>query len=417
MPRLLIFGNLLFLLLLLACSGKQSNREARGSNRSDARMVVGVSSDLDTFNPLYTRSALGQEITHLILLGLADLNEEGEFEPELAESWEHSEDFLSLTYHLRREARWSDGHPVTAYDVEFTYQMIMDPAAGSPRQGYTEYIQKVEAVDSFTVVFHFSEAYPYQIFDTAGEIIPRHLLENVKAAEMSTHPIGRQPLSNGPFLLKRWEPNQYIELVPNPHYFAQKPLLDNVVLKIVPDGTNLYTQLQTGEVDMLLDVPLEKVSKLQSSREIRLYNVQGRVYNFIGYNQRNALFTDFRVRRALTMAVDCDKIIEALLFGYGRRCVSPFPPALAWAYNKNIQSLPFDPEASRRLLAEAGWTDSDGDGWLDKQGRLFKFDFFTNADNQIRADMAVIIQQQWKKIGVKADIQLLEWTALMDRLQ
>jgi peptide/nickel transport system substrate-binding protein len=378
------------------------------------QIVIGVSGDVDSFNPLYTRSALGLEVVHLTLIGLADLNRFGEFEPELTESWQSSADYLKLTYFLRKDAVWSDGVPITAYDVQFTFDLLRDPEVGSPRIGYTEFIKQVIVEDSFTVTFEFSEAYPAQMFDTAGEILPRHILKDVPHSEIPTHEFGRKPTASGPFIINKWESNQYVELVANEKFYAGRPYLDKVIFKIIPDVTNRITQLKTGEVDMLLDVAPEKVQQLEKDPDIEVVDVPGRVYYYVGYNSENPLFTRPVVRRALTMAIDGKKIIDALLYGFGKECVSPFLPMLSWAYNGDIESITFDLQQSKKLLSAEGWNDTDGDGWLDKDGNIFEFTIKTNAGNQLRSDIAVILQDQFKKVGIKMSIELLEWTTLLE---
>jgi peptide/nickel transport system substrate-binding protein len=381
-------------------------------------LVVGVSGDVDTFNPLFGEAVLSQEVTHLLLLGLADLNENSEFVPELATSWESSDDHLKLTYHLRRDAVWSDGVPITVEDVKFTFDLLMDTTVASPRQGVTEYIKRVEVGDDHTVIFEFSEAYPAQMFDTAGEILPKHILESVDRKSIRHHEFGRNPISSGPFVLKKWVTQQYIELAPNEKYHGRRPYLDRVIFKVVPDKTNLLMQLQTGEVDMVIGVQPEEVGRLQSANaNLNIYPVSGRVYNYVGYNEAKSLFSSVNLRQALTMAIDRQKIIDALLYGYGTPCKGPVPPMLGWAYNNNVKEFPYDPQQSTDLLANEGWQDRDGDGWLDKGGHAFEFTLKTNAGNQLRSDVAVVIQDQLRKIGVKVRIQTMEWSALFEELR
>jgi peptide/nickel transport system substrate-binding protein len=140
-PQKLFLIFILFL-LFLSCSSREDDSATlarkNGKPAYGGQLTIGVVGDLDTFNPLFSQSALGNEVIHLTLLGLADLNDKGEFVPELAESWEQSPDFLKLTYHLRKNARWSDGKPVSAYDVKFTFEALMDTMTGSPRSGYID---------------------------------------------------------------------------------------------------------------------------------------------------------------------------------------------------------------------------------------------------------------------------------------
>jgi peptide/nickel transport system substrate-binding protein len=169
---------------------------------------------------------------------------------------------------------------------------------------------------------------------------------------------------------------------------------------------------------MLLDVPPEEVGYIDGTEsQLAIYPIPGRVYNYIGYNQANPLFQSAQVRRALTMSIDRKKIIEALLYGFGRSCVSAFPPMVSWAYHDKIAELPFDPEAAADLLRKEGWNDTDGDGWLDKEGQTFTFTVKTNAGNAIRSDVAVIVQEQWKQVGIEVKIDLMEWTALLEDMR
>ncbi|MFQ5772328.1 MAG: ABC transporter substrate-binding protein, partial [bacterium] len=211
---------------------------------------------------------------------------------------------------------------------------------------------------------------------------------------------------------------QYIEVVPNEKYFGGRPYLDRVIFKIVPDHTNLLLQLQTGEVDMMIGVPPGEVSRVQKANSnIKMYPVSGRLYYYIGYNLANPLFASAQVRQALTMAIDRQGIIKALLYGYGKPCFGPLPPMISWVYNTEVNEIPFNPTAAKNLLNKQGWVDHDGDGWLDKDGQKFEFTLKTNAGNQLRSDVAVIVQDQLKKVGIKVLIQTIEWSTLVEALR
>lgn len=400
----------------LALSAKNTSVSARPNYGGS--LVIGITGNVDSFNPLFNESSAAQEITHLMLLGLADLNDKSEFVPELASSWKHSRDYLQLTYNLRKDAVWSDGVPITAEDVLFTFDLAMDSTVASPRQGITEFIKKVEGKDPHTVTFHFTKAYPDQIFDTAGEILPKHILENADRSALRSHKFGRNPISSGPFKFKKWVSQQYIELEPNEKYFGGRPYLDRVVFKIVPDQTNLLLQLRTGEVDMMIGVPPAEVTQLKSANpNVSIYPVSGRVYYYIGYNHQNPLFSDAKVRQALTMAINRQGIIDAFLYGFGKPCLGPLPPMLKWIAANPVEKFPYSADKSKQMLVEAGWLDSDGDGWLDKDGQKFEFSLKTNAGNQLRADVTVILQDQLRQVGIKVNIETVEWTTMMGELR
>ncbi|KAA3618877.1 MAG: hypothetical protein DWQ05_05780 [Calditrichaeota bacterium] len=404
--------------LLVAMPNENSVAPLLENAKKGNYIRIGVSGDVDTFNPLFIESKLGLQVADLLFLGLADLNDKSEWVPELATSWRHSADNLRITFYLRTDAVWADGTPITAADVLFTFELKRDKRVATPRMGETELIKEVIVENQHTVTFVFKEAYPEQMFDAASEVLPKHILENADRTALRGHNLGQQPLSSGSFKLKKWVNQQYIELVPNERYFGDRPLLDRVFFKIVPDETNLLMQLRTGQIDMLLDVPIKEIKNLKkSNRELAFHKISGRSYYYIGYNEANPLFSSAGVRRALTMALNRDKIIKALLDGYGTPCFGPIPPIIAWAYNENVDEIKYDVSAARSLLAQEGWHDRDGDGWLDKDGRQFAFSILTNTGNQIRSDLAVIVQGQFKKIGVKVEIRTAEWTAYLDQLR
>jgi peptide/nickel transport system substrate-binding protein len=419
---LVILTVLLFLVLLILFTTGNTHKKLAVQSPSDEKsggtLVVGISGDIDSFNPLFNESAMAREITHLALLGLADLNENMEFKPELATSWKHSEDRLHLTYHLRKDAKWSDGVLVSAEDVKFTYDLLQDTLVASPNQSVAEFIEEVIVKDSFTVVFKFTQAYPNQIFDTAGEILPKHILQDAERKTLRNHPFGREPVSNGPFILSKWISQQYIELVPNQAYFGNKPLLERVVFKVVSNNTNLLNQLKTNEIDMVIGVPPEEVSQIKDSNSnINIYPVSGRLYHYVGYNKKNPLFASAQIRQALTMGINRQEIIEALLYGFGRVCIGHLPPMLTWAYNNNVKPLPYSISRAKRVLSDEGWSDSDDDGLLDINGKKFEFDLKINTGNKLKTDVAVVIQNQLQQMGVKMNIKSMEWSAYLRDLR
>lgn len=411
-----VLGLCLVVVLVYACGERQQQgRESGGTKSQGGTLVVGISGDADSFHPLVSEELTSEEIRDLILLGLADINDKLDFEPELAESWEFSKDHLELTFHIAKNAVWADGRPITAEDIRFSYELYGDTVVASPRSDYLEFIRDVVAVDDKTVKFVFSKAYPDQVLESSLEIVPRHVLEQVDRQEMRTADFGRDPLCSGPFKLENWIPQQQIELVANETYFRGRPYLDKIIFKIVPDRTNLLIQLKTGEIDMMDDVPpLEAQSLMDKHSDIGVYPIRGRLYYFVAWNNANPLFQSKRVRQALTMAIDRQEIIDNLLYGFGKPCTGPIPPILEWAYNSRVKPFAFDPQKAKQMLAEEGWKDRDGDGWLDKDGTPFEFTVKTNMDNQVRVDALTMIQDDLKEIGVKVTPRLLEWTVYVN---
>lgn len=418
--RFIFFVLLGFMSLFLAGCGRKKEGEGNSSAEDDqygGTLVVGISGDIDGLNPVVATSVGASNVMGQIYMSLATMNENMEFEPDLAESWEFSRDHLELTYHLREDVVWADRAPVTARDVRLGYELYTDPLVASPRIGSFDFIEDMMVVDDYTVKFVFNKVYPDQVFDSAIEVFPYHVLGEADRAQIRTIDFNRDPLGCGPFKLKRWISQQLVELVPNELYCEGRPYLERVIFRIIPDQTSLLTQLETGEIDLMEQIPPRDVGRIKRGNpDVKIYTTSGRSYNYIGWNNRNPLFESPKVRKALTMAMDIDDIINSLLYGYGKRCYGPIPPILKWAFNDSIVPLPHDPEAAKRMLAEEGWADHDQDGWLDKDGRTFQFTLKTNLGNREREDAVVMIQSDLEQIGIKVIPKITEWTVFLDQV-
>jgi peptide/nickel transport system substrate-binding protein len=193
-----------------------------------------------------------------------------------------------------------------------------------------------------------------------------------------------------------------------------QPKLDRVVFQIIPDEMVLMTNLVTGAVDVVPSLSPLSFKQIEQNTSLQKLRYTGRNYAFIAWNNARPLFTK-RVRQALTHAINKQEIINTLLDGFAEPAVGPLLP-FVWAYDKNLRDVPFDPAAAQNLLQQEGWRDSNGDGILDKQGKKLELTLKTNADNQLRRDLAVMAQAQLKKIGVQAKIEALEWNLLLQQI-
>ena len=409
-------GLFLMLAALLAapfgCAKK--DRVERGGT-----LVVGEINDYEGLNPMSTTDSHARDVYQLLFLLLLDEHPDFlTFGPRLAESWEFSSDRLDLTFRLRKDVSWSDGVNVTADDVAATFAAQKDTATHWPSRPLKEHIDSVTVLDAHTVVYHFSKAYPYQIMDANdGPIMPKHVLDRMKHEEFGRLPIEELP-TDGPFKLGSWVKGQALTLVRNDRYYEKgKPYLEKIIFKIIPDQVTLLMQLKNGEIDCMEMVPPGEMDDVGKNHpELAIFNFPTRAYNYIGWNASRVPFASPRIRRALTMAIDRNLINENIYYGYARECTSPFPPII-WAYNPDIKPIPFDTAASRRLLAEEGFRDVNGDGWLERGGKRFEFELITNYGNQLRNDIQVMIQEMLRKVGVKVEPITLEWTVFLERVK
>ncbi len=384
-------------------------------------IVIGSTIDIDSFNPYLSTSLFTQDILDRVYLRLAVEHEDYRtFTPLLAKKWEWSKDSLQITFYLRDDVYWSDGVKTTAYDVEYSFKAATSPElAWLNAEDIVKNIEDVKALNETTLVVKYRYVYPYQVMDINDVwIVPRHIYGKVPFSEWRKNGFFDQnPVTNGPYKVARWERGQLIELVKNERYFDKNyPKIERVFVKIVPNESNLTLQFLNGEIDVLPSVSPSVASKYEDNKNFKFIKYPHLAYEYIGWNQRNPIFADKRVRQALSYGINVDEIINVILKGNAVRSTSPFP-SIFWAHNEKLKPYPYDIQRAKRLLFEAGWRDSDGDGILDKVigGKKvdFKFTLITNAENQTRREVAIAIQNDLLKLGVKMEIQLYEFNTFM----
>ncbi len=379
-------------------------------------LVVGAIGDADSLNDLTSGARGADNIIYLLFLQLTRPSPDFSHAPMLAKSWEFSEDHLELTFHLRDDVYWHDGEQTTAHDVQFTFEKQRNPNIGWSAIKWKQFITECQVVDDFTVKFVFEQVYPYQLMDaTVGYILPKHLLEDLADEEWKDCEFNRKPVGNGPFKFKEWKAQQHIEIVANEDFHLGRPPLDRVIFKVVPDQENLVLQLKSGDIDAMERVPPQLFDGLSKQGQLVSHIYSGRDYTYLAWNLRNPLFESKKVRQALTMAINREEIIDALLFQFGEVCNGPISPII-WAHNPDVPTFPYDPQRAKQLLAEEGWRDTDGDGWLDKDGKRFSFSLRTNKGNRLREDVTVMVQNMLKEVGIEVEPNILEWTILLQDL-
>ena len=334
------------------------------------------------------------------------------YEPALAESWEWSDDRRSITFTLREGARWSDGEPIDASDVVFTWKA--QTADGVPWQGIgsKRLVQEVAAVegDPRRVIFHFGEPYATQFRDAVeGPILPEHAFSSIPFAEWKETNWATVAVSSGPFVLDEYSRGERLIFSRNPHYFVEGlPRVDRVVVQIVSEASLRTAQLRAGEADLLLRLAPAELE--QFGDDIGIVSYLARDVEMIGWNFEHEAFSDPRVRRAMTLAIDRQVLVDNLLHGEG--VVSPsLVSSYQAAFNANIKPLPYDIHEARRLLQQAGYATDD-----QPSGRKLSFTLLTNTGNPLRMDTAVTLQSMLAQVGVEMRIETIESRSFGGRL-
>ncbi|GBE14004.1 oligopeptide-binding protein AppA precursor [bacterium BMS3Abin14] len=340
-----------------------------------------------------------------------------ELVPFLAQTLDASSDHLSYTFTLRDGLRWGDGMPLTADDVVFTFEIVRDPAVDAPHlRNYYRNLEKVQALDNRTVRFTFSKPYFKSLEMIGGmSIIPRHIFAK---GDFNTNPHGRSPIGSGPYKFVKWETGKEIVLSRNEDYWGKKPHLKKIVFKIITDETVALQVLKRGEMDLMGLTPVQWTRQTRRRKFTRKfdklqYYLPG--YSFIGWNMRRPYFSDKRVRRAMTMVLDRESILKNLRYGLGQIVTGNFFYE-SRDYDKDIKPWPHDPRKAAALMDEAGWTDSDGDGIRDKDGVPFRFEFTIVSGSQFAEQMATILKEELRKVGVDMLIRPLEWALFTEVL-
>jgi peptide/nickel transport system substrate-binding protein len=324
-----------------------------------------------------------------------------------------------LTFHLREDAVWSDGVPVTADDVRFTWQAQVNPGVAWASAFMKDHITDAEVVDPHTVRFHFTHAYAKQIQDVnEGVILPKHAWEKLPFDKWpgSSDWFLQNLVVDGPFKIGSWQPQQDVVLVRNERYWRKdRPYLDKVVIRNTPDAASQMTQLFSGDTDFVPQVQPGDMERIKADPRLDVIAYWFRLYVSAVWNSRNPLFADADVRRALTMGIDRQTIVDTVYpGGTGRVGVSPIVQSV-WAFDKTLKPFPYDPAGARRILESKGWKDTDGDGVLDKGGKPFSFVLLSNAGNQQRNDAAVMIQDQLKKVGIRVEPRVVEFNSMISQ--
>jgi peptide/nickel transport system substrate-binding protein len=317
-----------------------------------------------------------------------------------------SPDHLTYTYHLRPDALWHDGTPVTSADVEFTYRVMMHPEINvETRQGW-DIIDRVETPDPHTVVFHLSEIYANFVGDCFYDesVLPKHLLEGYVGPAFQGAPFQRSPVGSGPFVLEEWVAGSHIRLSANRDYYGEGPYLDEIVIVFVPDGNTLLVRLETGEIAGIDNAPNMLLSLMEEIEGVRIHRNPALFNEHLDLNFDNEILSDRSVRRAIAMSIDREELSQKIYDGVWLPAYGDEHPRSPYYSDYARTNLVFDPEGAEHLLSEAGWIDRDGDGIREKDGLRLELSISSTTGNLNRERTELLLQQQLGRIGIDLEI-------------
>jgi len=330
-----------------------------------------------------------------------------------------------IVFHLRPGIKFHDGHVLDANDVKFTHAAIMNPKNLSPRTADYEPVKTVEVIDPLTVRIVYKRLYSPAVGTWYMGLLPEHLL-NAEALRQEALDLGkdpakftmrhsafnRNPIGSGPFRFREWKSDQFIRLERFDEYWEGPANYTHYVYRIVPDLLTQEMEFYAGTLDNYPVQP-HQVQRLKADDRFQNFSGLSLGYTYIGYNMRRKPFDDRRVRLALGMAIDVNKIIRYLLYGQGERITGPFVKQTDF-YNRSIEPIAYDPEGALQLLQEAGWV-RNKQGWLEKEGQRLEFTLITNHGNDLRKAILAIVQDTWKQIGINVRTDLVEWSVFIQK--
>ena len=419
------YVGILCALLVCGCSTESS----RGGS-SGGTLAISTGGDPDVLIPNLLQTTTGAQIVDMVYDRLADIgdslnvvNDRG-FTPRLADRWTWAEDSMSIAFHLNPNAKWHDGQPVRSNDVRFTIASTKDSTLGSPAASVITNIDSVTTPDSSTAVFWFHSRSPQQFYDAVYQlpIMPEHVWKDIAPAGWRGSEAAKHPIGSGPYRFVRWIPRAAVELVADTANYRGAPKLSRLVWSIAPDFNGALTRFLTGETDFFPQLRPDDLKEVAKHKDLRTRTFRSLSYQFLQFNLRNPndrdrphpIFGNRELRRALTMAVDRAALVRSVYDTLAQPALGPtlrvYPTT-----DPTLQQIPYDPARSRQILDSLGWRVTTRDSMRTRNDRPLRFTISVPGTSQVRVQYAVLLQEQFRRVGVNAEIEKLDFPVLVEK--
>jgi peptide/nickel transport system substrate-binding protein len=399
-----------------ACS-KQS---AAGGGPSSNALAIALPINPTQLNPIMEQNSVENFVDGLIFSLLVTIDNHGREVPDLAavvptqQNGGISKDGLTITYHLRTNAKWQDGQPVTSRDVKFTWQAIMNPKNNVVSHTGYNHVASIDTPDDHTVVMHMKALFPPAVdtifgeSDTPFRVLPAHLLSSYPS--LNNVPFNAAPVGSGPYRFARWLRGDRIVLESNASYYGGAPKIKELVLKIIPDGNTTESQLRTGEAQLGLEITQSTYNDLANDPRITRQLVSAPSYSAVYFNTTRPELTDTRVRRAIALAINRPEIIRDNTNGTATPAIADLTP-FSWAYDPNLTPTPYDVSQAKQLLDAAGWTAGPG-GIRVKNGQRLSLQLAYGQGSQSVRNITVELQQMLREAGIDLELKSYDYSLL-----
>ena len=408
-----------FALVLAACNsdddgGKSTDGgtdEGKDSFIEGGDLIILENSDAKSMDPHGSNDVPSSNVQSNIFETLVIRDAKGELAPGLAESWKQVDE-LTWEFKLRKGIKFHDGEDFNADAVKKSFERILDSEVASPRLFLYEMVEEIKVVDANTV--QFITEYPFSpllahLTHNGGSIISPKAIDADYAAMTADSTgetkagsvIGIAPVGTGPFKFESWTPGDVIKLVKNNDYWGTAATIDSVTFRVIPETAVRVAELQSENAHIIGTVEPNQVANVNTFPNASVLETPQSSLTYIGFNTNKEPFNNPKVRQAISKAIDRKTLIDGIYEGFGIPAISPLSPGI-FGYTKDVTSMEYDLKEAKALLAEAGYADG------------FKTTLWTN-DNPVRKDVAIVLQQGLKEIGIELDIQVLEWGAYLEK--
>ncbi|MGL5821445.1 MAG: ABC transporter substrate-binding protein [Sarcina sp.] len=380
----------------MACGGGNKSVDgAKPSVEQKKNTLVYGSGDYTTINPVTNDSS---ELDTVLFAGLVARDGDANIIPNIAESWKLDEANMTYTFKLRNDVKFHDGKQLTAHDVKFTFDEIMNPDNMAARASAFEEVKSVDVVSDTELKLVLKEPNAAILDALTVGVVPKHLLEgkDIKTADFNTKPIGA-----GPYKLESWDKGQNIVMVKNDDYFEGAPSIEKIIFKIVTDDKALAMQIKSGELDLAQVTPKD-MKVIEKQENLDVYKMVTADYRGIMYDFNSPLFKNNKgLINALNYAVDRQAILDSVLLGYGKVAYSPLQ--MGDYNNPDMEKFDYNPKKAQEELEKLGFK-KGSDGVYEKNGEKLTFEIVCGEGDQVRIDMATICAQSFNEIGVAAKV-------------
>ncbi len=392
---------MLIIFIITGCSTKQgaSTKEEKSgtASKDGGTLVIARLSDAENLDHHFMSTINAASVTHSkIYEGLVGRDKNAEIKPLLAKEWKQLDD-VTWEFKLRNDVKFHDDTAFNAEAVKTNFNRLLDPNVASPRAVVFKMVKEVKVVDEFTVQFILSEP-----FSPLLSILASHEggIISPKTVEKFGKNIINEPNGTGPFVFESWTPGQEIVFNKNNDYWGTKVKVDKVVYKVVPEETTRISMLETGEAHIAEPLSVPMMTTVEASSAAEIYRSEGFGTEYIGFNFQQEPFNDIRVRKAISHAVEMDSIIKGVYNNVGKKANSLLGSKV-FGYHPDMSAYEYNLNEAKKLLAEAGYPDG------------FETTLKT-MDSKERINMAEVLQSQLKGIGIKVNIEVLEYGTFIE---